>query len=234
MLPTAHIDARSPDEIAKKILLPGDPLRAKYIAENFLSDVQVFNRCRNMLGYTGTYQGQAVSVMGTGMGMPSIALYTYELIHFYGVKSLIRIGSCGALQAQLKLNDIVLAMSASYDSAYPQQFQIPGTLAPTASYSLLNKAAEIAKRSSTNYHVGNILSSDIFYADTPDSFLAWKKMGVLAVEMEAAALYLNAARAQVDALCLLTVSDSLITGEKMSSEQREKGFSEMVSLALQL
>ena len=234
MRPTAHIAAQHCHEIAETILLPGDPLRAQHIADHYLKDTVCFNRIRNMLGFTGTWQGRRVSVMGTGMGMPSIGLYSYELIHFYGVKRLIRVGSCGALQASLNLRDLILASAASYESHYADQFQLPGTFAPTASFPLLQKAAAAAGKSKLSFTVGPVVSSDVFYKDQKDSDLAWAKMGILAVEMEAAALYMNAARGQVEALTLLTVSDSLVTGESMNSEDREQSFDTMIRLALDL
>lgn len=234
MIPTPHINVREEGVIAKTVLLPGDPLRAKFIAENYLKDVVQFNAVRNMLGYTGTYKGKKVSVMGTGMGMPSIGIYSYELIHFYNVNNLIRIGSCGSLQENVKVRDIVIGLSASTNSNYAKQYDLPGTYAPGASWELLKKAADIAQQKGIEIKVGNVLSSDTFYDDDPDSWKKWAKMGVLAVEMEAAALYMNAARAGANALCILTVSDSLVTHEETSSEEREKSFTQMMELALEL
>jgi len=232
MIPTPHIQAREQGIIAESVLLPGDPLRAKFIAENFLDDVVQFNEVRNMFGFTGTYKGKKVSVMGTGMGMPSIGIYSYELIHFYGVKNLIRVGTAGAMQEYVKIRDIVLAMSASTNSNYAAQYNLPGTYAPTASWKLLEKAARMAESKGLDIKVGNILSSDIFYDDDKESWKKWAKMGVLAVEMEAAALYMNAAKAGVDALCILTISDSLVTHEATTSEERQKTFTKMIELAL--
>lgn len=234
MIPTPHINVTDAAQIAQTILLPGDPLRAKYIAEVYLKDVQCFNTTRNMLGYTGTWNGQRVSVMGTGMGMPSMGIYSYELIHFCGVKRLIRIGSCGSLQQELKIRDIVVAMSASHDSGYAAQYHLPGTYAPTASFSLLRRAAEKAEKMKLSHVVGNIISSDLFYSENHTTWRQWAKMGILAIEMEAAALYMNAARAGVDAICLLTVSDSLVSGERLLAEERETSFNDMVQLALNL
>ena len=182
-------------QIAETVLLPGDPLRAKFIAENFLSDVEQFNAVRNMFGYTGTYNGKKVSVMGTGMGCPSIGIYSYELIHMYGVKNLIRIGSCGAFDPKLKLFDIVLAMGASTDSNYAYQYKLPGTYSATASWELLSKAKSIADGNNIQTTVGNIVTSDIFYGDDPENWKLWAKMGCIAAEMETYALYCNAARA---------------------------------------
>lgn len=234
MIPTPHINVKEKGIIAETIILPGDPLRAKFIAENYLENTVEFNNVRNMLGYTGTFKGKKVSVMGTGMGMPSIGIYSYELIHFYGVKNLIRVGSCGSLQESVKIRDIVIGMSSSTDSNFAHQYNLPGTYAPTASWELLKKAVDIAAQKGIEVKVGNILSSDIFYGDDTDSWKKWAKMGVLAVEMESAALYMNAARAGVNALCILTVSDSLVTHEATSSEERQNSFTQMMEIALEL
>jgi purine-nucleoside phosphorylase len=233
MIPTPHIGVNEQGIIAESILLPGDPLRAKFVAENYLENAVQFNTIRNMFGYTGSFKGKKVSVMGTGMGMPSIGIYTYELIHFYGVKNLIRIGSCGSLQESVKVRDIVLGMSASTNSSYASQYNLPGTFAPTASWELLNKAVDAAHKIGIEPKVGNILSSDTFYDDEVDSWRKWAKMGVLAVEMEAAALYMNAARAGVNALSILTVSDSLVSHEATSSEERQSSFTQMMEVALE-
>lgn len=234
MKPTPHIAAISEAEIAETVLLPGDPLRAQFIAEHFLDNPVQFNSVRNMLGFTGTYAGRPVSVMGSGMGMPSIGIYSYELIHFYGVKNLIRVGSCGAMQPDLQVRDIVLAMSASTNSNYASQFGLPGTYAPTASWELLQQAVAVAEAKAYPFKVGNVLSSDIFYDADPDAWKRWAKMGVLAVEMEAAALYLNAAQAGVNALCILTVSDSLVSQQALSAAERERTFTQMMEIALAL
>ncbi len=234
MLPTPHIAAKSSEQIAETVLLPGDPLRAKFIAENFLENPVQFNAVRNMLGYTGFYQGKPVSVMGSGMGMPSIGIYSYELIHFYGAKKLIRVGSCGAYQPDIKVRDIIIAMSASTNSNYASQFGLPGTYAPTASWELLKQAVAVAEAKGYPVKVGNVLSSDIFYDADPEAWKRWAKMGVLAVEMEAAALYMNAAYAGVDALCILTVSDSLVTKEALPAAERERTFTQMMEIALSL
>lgn len=233
MQPTPHISATN-EAIAKTVLLPGDPLRAKYIAERHLTGAVQFNAVRNMFGYTGTYQGKPVSVMGSGMGIPSIGIYSYELIHFYGVKRLIRVGSCGSFQTDLKVRDIVIGLSASTNSDYARQYNLPGTYAPSASWSLLKQAVAVAEKKGIDVRVGNILSSDIFYDDNKDAWRQWAKMGVLAVEMEAAALYMNAARAGVEALCILTVSDSLVTHEATTAEERQSSFNQMVEIALEL
>lgn len=234
MIPTPHIEVKEQGIIAETVLLPGDPLRAKYIAENYLENPVQFNGVRNMLGYTGTYKGKRVSVMGTGMGMPSIGIYSFELIHFYGVKNLIRVGSCGALQEGVRVRDIVIGMSASTNSSFAAQYGLPGTFAPTASWELLKKAVDVAAKSNISVKVGNILSSDVFYNDDRDSWKKWAGMGVLAIEMEAAALYMNAARAGVNALCILTVSDSLVTHEETTSEERQNSFTQMMEIALEL
>lgn len=234
MIPTPHMEVKEQGIIAETVLLPGDPLRAKFIAENFLENAVQFNSVRNMLGYTGTYKDRKVSVMGTGMGIPSIGIYSYELIHFYGVKNLIRIGSAGSLQEDVKVRDIVIGMSASTNSNYAAQYQLPGAFAPTASWSLLQKAVAAAEKKGADYKVGNIVSTDVFYDDTQDAWKKWAKMGVLAIEMEAAALYMNAARAGVNALCILTISDSLVTHEATSSEERQNSFTQMMEIALEL
>ena len=231
---TPHIEVDREGMIAKTILLPGDPLRAKFIAETYLENPIQFNAVRNAFGYTGRYKGKEISVMGTGMGMPSIGIYSYELIHTYGVRNLIRVGSCGAYQKNLNLYDVVIGMSASTNSNFASQYGLKGTYAPTASWKLLSRAVEVAKEKGTPVTVGNIFSSDIFYDDNPDVWKDWAKMGVLAVEMEAAALYMNAARAGVDALCILTVSDSLVTHEATSSEERQIAFTKMMEIALEL
>lgn len=230
---TPHNNATS-GQIAETVLLPGDPLRAKFIAENFLSDVEQFNAVRNMFGYTGTYKGKKVSVMGTGMGCPSIGIYSYELIHMYGVKNLIRIGSCGAYDPNLKLFDIVLAIGASTDSNYASQYNLPGIYSATASWDLLSKAKNVADENKIQATVGNIVTSDIFYGDDPENWKLWAKMGCLAAEMETYALYCNASRAGVNALTILTVSDSIATQEETTPEQREKGFKNMMKIALEL
>ncbi len=234
MIPTPHIQADREGVVAQTVLLPGDPLRAKFIAETYLDAPVQFNSTRNMFGYTGTYKGKKVSVMGTGMGMPSIGIYSFELINFYGVKNLIRIGSCGALQEDIKIRDIVIGMSASTNSNYASQYGLPGSFAPTASWELLKKAVDAAQKSDISIKVGNILSSDIFYDDDRDAWKKWARMGVLAVEMEAAALYMNAARAGANALCILTVSDSLVTHEDTTPEERQNSFTQMMEIALEI
>lgn len=230
--PTPHINAK-PGDFAKTVLMPGDPLRAKFIAENFLRDAVLVNNVRGVQGYTGNYNGKRVSVMASGMGMPSIGIYSYELFNFYDVDNIIRVGSAGAISEQLHLRDIVLGMSASYNSVYANQFGLPGTYAPTASYALLRKAADKAEELGLSYQVGNLLSNDLFYDDSA-STLAWQKMGVLAVEMESAALYMNAARAGKNALCICTISDCIYNSDACSAEERQTTFTQMMRLALEI
>lgn len=233
-IPTPHIGAQA-GEIAETILLPGDPLRAKYIADNFLTDVKQFNATRNMFGYTGYYKGKRVSVMGTGMGCPSMGIYSYELIHFYGCRNLIRVGTAGAMRPEVKVRDIVFGMGACTTSNYVKQFSLPGDYSCICSYELLRKAVAAAEEKGMNYHVGNILSSDMFYnPEKPPVGVSWDQMGVLAVEMESAALYSNAAYAGVNALCILTISDSMITGEVTTAEERQNTFTSMMEIALEL
>ena len=231
--PTPH-NAAKIGEIAETVLMPGDPLRAKFIAETYLENPVCFNEVRNMLGYTGKYQGKRVSVMGGGMGIPSVGIYTYELYHFYKVKNIIRIGSAGGLADHVKLRSLIAAEGACTDSDYAKQFQLPGTYAPTASFSLLRRAVEIAEKKGFPVEVGNVLSADAFYDDREDALMRWKKMGILAVEMEAAALYMNAARAGQKALCLLTVSDLPLIGESLPAIDRQVSFTQMMEVALEL
>ena len=230
---TPHIDPKG-EEIAETILLPGDPLRAKFIAETYLDNPRCFNEVRAMYGFTGTYRGRKVSVMGTGMGVPSISLYSYELIHFFDVKNLIRVGSCGTIQNGIDLYDVIIAQGASTDSNYLAQFGLPGTYAPLSSYRLLEKAKRIADEHGQRSHVGNILSSDIFYNDDPDALGKWAKMGILAVEMESAGLFANAAAAGVDALGIFTVSDNILTDAHTTPEERQSAFTKMIEIALEL
>ena len=231
-VPTPHINAKVGD-FAKTVLMPGDPLRAKFIAENFLKNAVLVNNVRGVQGYTGTYKGKRVSVMASGMGMPSIGIYSYELFNFFDVENIIRIGSAGAISEELKLRDIVIGMSASYNSVYAAQYNLPGTYAPTASYSLVKKAADTAEKMGLSYKVGNILSNDLFYDDGMRT-LEWQKMGVLAVEMESAALYMNAARAGKNALCICTISDCLFSDAACTAEERQSTFTQMMELALEI
>lgn len=226
-----HINAKIGD-IADKVLLPGDPLRAKWIAETFLENPVCYNTVRNMLGFTGFYKSQRISVQGTGMGMPSASIYIEELINDYDVKSLIRVGSAGSLQPGVKLRDVVIAMSASTNSSF-NQFKFNGsTFAPTASYELFQKAIDNAKLKQINFHAGNVFSSDIFYADHKGYYDIWAKHNVLCVEMEVAALYTIAAKYGVEALGILTISDSLVNGAQTSAQDREKSFEDMVIVGL--
>ncbi len=230
---TPHIDPKGV-EIAETILLPGDPLRAKFIAETFFESPRCFNEVRGMYGFTGTYGGKTVSVMGTGMGIPSISLYSWELIHVFDVKNLIRVGSCGTVQPDIELYDVVIAQGASTDSSYITQFGVPGTYAPLSSYRLLEKAKRIADEKGQRTHVGNVLSSDIFYNDDPDALGKWARMGILAVEMESAGLFANAAAARVDALGIFTVSDIIFEDKHTTPEERETAFTAMIEIALGL
>lgn len=231
--PTAHNGAKL-GEIAKTVLMPGDPLRAKFIAENFLEDVVQFNSVRNMLGYTGTYKGKRISVMGGGMGMPSIGIYTYELFNFYDVDNIIRIGTAGSLKNDVHLRDVVVGLGASTNSNYVSQYNLPGTFAPIASFDLVSDAVKVAKEKNINAVVGNILSSDTFYCADETATDKWRSMGIIAVEMEAAALYMNAAQAGKNALCLLTISDHVLTGESLSAEDRQLSFTQMMEIALEI
>ena len=230
--PTPHIGAQYGD-IAETVIMAGDPLRAKLMAEKFLDDAVQFNNVRGMLGFTGTHQGKRVSVMGHGMGMPSIGIYTYELFNFYGVKTIIRVGSAGAIQTDLHVGDLVIAQGACTNSNYASQYELPGTYAPIGDFQLLRKAAESCDRMGYTYQVGNVLSSDVFYSENPHTD-KWVKMGVLAVEMEIAALYMNAVRSGNRALAICTVSDHIITGEVTTAEERQNTFTKMMDVAFSL
>jgi len=228
-----HIGAKKED-IASTVLLPGDPLRAKNIAENFLTDAICYNEVRGMYGYSGTYKGKRISVQGTGMGVPSISIYVNELITNYRAKNLIRIGSCGSMQADIKIRDVILAMSASTDS-HINKIRFNGMdYAPTANYSLLKKAHDISLEKDISVKVGSVLTTDTFYNDDPNSWKHWANYGILAVEMETAVLYTLAAKFKINALSILTVSDSLVTREETTSEERQKTFNQMVEVALEL
>lgn len=231
-IPTAHIEAKE-GEIAKTVLMPGDPLRAKFIAETFLEDVIQFNGVRNMLGFTGTYKGVRVSVMGSGMGAASIGIYSYELFKFYDVENIIRVGTAGGIGGGVQLKDVVIGMGASTDSNYLYQYEFAGHYAPIASYDLLVTATLSAKELGTKVKVGNIMTSDVFYNDHSEAYRSWEKMGILAVEMESAALYANAVRLGKNALTILTVSDMVFTGEATSSEERQTTFTEMLKVGLE-
>lgn len=229
--PTPHIEAQV-GEIAETILLPGDPLRAKFIAENFMENVKQFNHTRGMLGFTGTYKGAPVSVMGTGMGCPSIGIYSYELMNIYGCKNLIRIGTAGTIQPYVHVKEMVFALGSCTTSNYPALMGLAGTFAPVCSYELLEKAVASAKALGYKYHVGNVLCSDMFYAADLPAATTWADMGVLAVEMESAALYTNAARAGANALAILTISDG--PEEVTTAEERQTSFTQMMEVALSL
>lgn len=230
---SVHIEAKK-DEIAETILLPGDPLRAKWIAETFLENLVCFNKVRGMLGFTGSYQGKPVSVMGTGMGVPSISIYAHELITEYGVKNLIRVGSAGSYQKDVKIRDIVLAMAASSNSGLNELRFGGADYAPTANFELFQKAVEAAKTKNIPIKAGNIFTSDEFYADDFESYKKWSKFGVLCVEMETAGLYTVAAKHNVNALSILTIADSLVTGERTTSNERETTFKDMIKIGLEL
>ena len=230
--PTPHIGAKF-GEIAQTVIMAGDPLRARFMAENYLQNPVLINQVRGMLGYTGEYNGKRVSIMGHGMGIPSISIYTYELFNFYGVDTIMRVGSAGSYRTDIHVGDIVLAMGACTDSNYGAQFELPGTFAPIADFGMLRQAADSCERFGYRYKVGNVLSSDVFYSDNPKN-ARWAKMGVLAVEMEAAALYMNAARTGNRALALLTISDHLVTGEATTAEERQTTFTHMMDVALSL
>ncbi len=228
---TPHNSAEKGD-IAKTVLMPGDPLRAKFIAENYLENPICYNQVRGMLGYTGIYKGIKISVQGSGMGMPSMGIYSYELFSEYDVDNIIRIGTAGAISDNVNLRDIIIAMSASTNSNYAGQYKLSGTYAPTASYRLLSEAVKSAESHGSIYHVGNILSSDTFY-DESGSLSEWKKMGVLAVEMETAALYMNASCSGKNALCILTVSDCPFRNLSTTAEERQSSFRDMMEIALE-
>ena len=235
--PTPHISAK-PGDFAKTVLMPGDPLRSKFIAETFLANPVLVNNVRGVQGYTGYYKGVRVSVMASGMGMPAIGIYSHELFNGYGVENIIRVGSAGSIQEHINLYDIVIAQGACTDSNFAHQFHLPGTFAPIASYQLLQEAVKAAEAHNATYHVGNVNSSDVFYGDhigVPeglDSIYGLKKMGVMALEMEAAALYMNAARYGKNALCICTISDHVLKGTETTSEERQTAFTQMMEIAL--
>ncbi|MCR5718021.1 MAG: purine-nucleoside phosphorylase [Oscillospiraceae bacterium] len=228
---TPHLQGNKGD-YAKTVLMPGDPLRAKYIAETYLEDARCVNEIRGMLGYTGTYKGVPVSVQGSGMGQPSMGIYSYELYHFFDVQSIIRIGTAGGIDDSVQLRDVILGQAACTNGNYAAQYRLPGIYAPIASFRLLKAAAETAEQLAMRVRVGNLFSSDMFY-DAADSLADWKKMGVLGVEMESAALYMNAAAAGKEALCICTVSDCPLRQEFTSAEERQTGFGRMMELALE-
>ena len=232
-IPTPHIAAKEGD-FAKTVLMPGDPLRAKFIAETFLTDAVLVNNVRGVNGYTGYYNGKRVSVMASGMGIPSMGIYSYELFNFYDIDNIIRIGTAGSIHPDLKIRNVVLAMGACTDSNYGAPYELPGTFAPIASFELLRKAVKVIEEmGNIGYKVGNVVSSDVFYSDRQTT-AAWQKMGALAVEMESAALYMNAARAGKNALTICTISDSLVTGEVTTAEERQTSFGDMMKIALEI
>ena len=232
-IPTPHIAAKEGD-FAKTVLMPGDPLRAKFIAETFLTDAVLVNNVRGVNGYTGYYNGKRVSVMASGMGIPSMGIYSYELFNFYDIDNIIRIGTAGSIHPDLKIRNVVLAMGACTDSNYGAQYELPGTFAPIASFELLRKAVRVIEEmGNIGYKVGNVVSSDVFYSDRQTT-AAWQKMGALAIEMESAALYMNAARAGKNALTICTISDSLVTGEVTTAEERQTSFADMMTIALEI
>ena len=231
-IPTPHIEAKAGD-FAKTVLMPGDPLRAKFIAVTFLTDAKLINNVRGVQGYTGTYKGKRVSVMASGMGMPSIGIYSYELFNFYDVENIIRVGTAGVIRPDLKVRDIVIGQGACTNSSYSRQFDLPGDFAPICSFELLQKAVKAAEGMGITPIVGNLYSSDTFYDDSM-GLSKWQKMGVLAVEMEAAALYMNAARAGKNALAICTISDNPFTGEATTSEERQLNFTKMMEIALEI
>lgn len=228
---TPHNNAKKGD-IAKTVLMPGDPLRARFIAENYLDSPVCYNEVRGMLGFTGTYKGVPVSVQGSGMGMPSIGIYSWELFNEYGVENIIRVGTAGAVSDNVALRDVIIGISASTNSNYASQYRLPGTYAPTASWQLVSAAVKAAQDKGCTYHVGNIFSSDTFYDDA-NSLAEWQKMGVLGIEMEAAALYMNAARSGKNALAILTVSDCPLRGLSTTAEERQTSFRDMMEIALE-
>ena len=232
-IPTPHIEAKE-GEIAKTVIMAGDPLRAKFMAEKYLDNPTIYNQVRGMFGYTGTYKGKRISIQGHGMGIPSIGIYTYELFNFYDVDTIIRVGSAGAIDDDLNIGDIVMGMGACTNSNYARQYNLCGTFAPIADFGLLSKAVSEAERQGFRYKVGNLYSSDTFYDDDENSLKQWQKMGVLAVEMEAPALYMNAARAGKKALCICTISDCPFKNIATTSEQRQTGFTNMMEVALAL
>ena len=230
---TPHIKATSAD-FAKTVLMPGDPLRSKFVAETFLENPRLINNVRGIQGYTGTYKGIPVTVMASGMGMPSIGIYSYELYNFFGVENIIRIGSAGGLADDVQLRDLLIGMGACTNSAYQNQYNLNGNYAPIASFELLREAVKEAEELGVRYQVGNLLSSDVFYHADPNFNDGWYKMGVLGVEMEAAALYMNAAKAGKRALAICTVSDHILRGEALDADARQNTFTDMMKIALNI
>ena len=231
LTPTPHIKA-APTDFAKTVLMPGDPLRAKFVAETYLENARLVNNVRGIQGYTGTYKGVPVSVMASGMGIPSIGIYSYELYNFFGVENIIRIGSAGGLADDVALRDVIIGMGACTDSGFQNQYGLGGSFAPIASYELLRRAVNEAEAIGVRYHVGNLFSTDVFYNANPELNKKWKGMGILGVEMEAAALYMNAAAAGKRALAICTVSDHILRGESLDSDARQSTFTDMMTIAL--
>ncbi len=231
MYPTPHINAK-PEDFAKTVLMPGDPKRAEFIANTYLEKAKLVNDVRGVKGYTGYYKEERVSVMASGMGVPSMGIYSHELFNFFGVENIIRIGSAGAMQENVRVRDVIFALGACTDSNFSNQYNLPGYFAPVCDYTLLSKAYDIAKEMGVNSHIGNVLTSDVFYKEDTESNKAWQKMNVLAVEMETAALYMTAARARKKALTICTISDSLVTGEALSADERQNSFTQMMEIAL--
>lgn len=235
--PTPHINA-SPEDFGRTVLMPGDPQRSKLIAENFFENPRLINNVRGVQGYTGTYRGVKVTVMASGMGIPSIGIYSYELFNAFGVRNILRIGTAGSIREDIHVRDLVIAQGACTDSNFQRQFHLMGTFAPIGSYEMLRAAVDCCEVHGAPYHVGNVLSTDVFYNDdegVPERLRAnegWRKMGVMACEMEAAALYMNAARAGANALCICTISDHILTGEALSAEDRRSSFTQMMQVAL--
>jgi len=229
---TAHING-TPKDFGSTVLMPGDPLRAKMIAEKYLENAVLVNNIRGIQGYTGTYKGKRVSVMASGMGMPSMGIYSYELFSSFDVNNIIRVGTAGAIKEDIHIRDIVIGMGCSTDSNFAFNYNLPGTYAPLCSYEAMSKCVESAKEMGANYHVGNLLSSDVFYYDDETVIGRWAKMGILAIEMEGAALYMNAARFNKNALVICTISNHLLTGEETTTEERQNSFGDMITLALE-
>ena len=227
---TPH-NAANPGDIAKVVLMPGDPLRAKFVADNYLTDVTCFTQVRNMYGFTGTYEGKRISVMGSGMGVPSMAIYSYELFHFYGVDAIIRIGTAGGLATNVELRDVLIAQGVCTDSNFAAQYKLPGTIAPLGDYTMIRQAVDAAESLGVRYHVGNLLTTDVFYSDKSSSE-AWAAMGVLGAEMELVGLYLNAAAAGKRAIGITTVSDLILRAGYLSAEERQTTFTQMMEIAL--
>ena len=231
--PTPHINAK-PGDFGKTVLMPGDPLRAKFIAENFLESPRLVNNVRGVQGYTGKYEGIDVSVMASGMGIPSIGIYSYELFNIFGVENIIRVGSAGSLRREIGVRDLVIGMGACTNSAFGEQYGLSGSFAPIASYELLSEAVKASEELGVTHHVGNLLSSDSFYREDGNATLEWAKMGVMAVEMEAAGLYMTAARSGKRALAICTISDSIVTGEALDADARQNSFTDMMKIALRV